>query len=431
MAVKLLQEAARKGQQQKESDKKLEDEAIKAAAAENAKRAKNGQSLGQNGAGQGGSAANISGKRDAQGNPLYGSKITIPTIDRRPAANRVSGLPNFILAPPFDPVGTSHFGRSKGTGSLTRNEWFLAFLESQGNFLTPGGGPPTLFTVSPGGPHGLNYLRFAPANITIYTAFAGIGASFLPRTQTAVDEPGVSSNEVGTSLTRNNTRENVFAFRPSPLSPYTLYDLNKLKGYTFEFYVKRPTVTQSDFTIIPDPNFVLTSTFVETSRVFAFLEAAGPGDFFPPIRDLIEVSHTIRGFRTYLQPGVTTWSTSMAIGYLNRNTSYFSWTNATGDSTYTFDEWQHFAVCIDADTASLYIGGQLASTRSHAFADIMQEYADAAQEAGDTDGRLTLRARTSARISTTGGETGVQGIRFTPRVLYTESFTPPVIQTFA
>ena len=400
-AAKLQQEANRQAQLNREASKRLE---AQATAARTAALATQG--------------------RDANGNLITGAPFTQPQIDRRPAANRVSGLPNFILAPPFDPVGTSHFGRSKGTGSLTRNEWFLAFLESQGNFLTPGGGPPTLYTISPGGPHGLNYLRFAPANITIGIGFSGAS-------QTAVDEPGVSSNELGTSLTQNNTRENVFAFRPSPLSPYTLYDLSKLKGYTLEFYVKRPTVTQSDFTLIPDPNFVLTTSFTATSRVFAFLEAAGPGDFFPPIRDLIEVSHTITGSRTYLQPGVTTWSTSMAIGYLNRNTSYFSWTNATGDSTYTFDEWQHFAVCTDADTASLYIGGQLASTRPHAFADIMQEYADAVQEAGDTDGRLTLRARTSARISTTGGETGVQGIRFTPRVLYTESFTPPVIQNFA
>jgi hypothetical protein len=362
--------------------------------------------------------------------PSAGSSSRIQRINQEPAANRRSGLPNFILAPPFNPVGTSHFGKSKGTGSLTRNEWFLAFTEIEGNFPPPSGSPPTLFTVSPGGPNNQNYLRFAPANINIISLPGG-------SQQFSIDEPGVSSSELGTSITQNNTRDNAFAASlisnspRLPLSPPTLYDLNKLKGYTVEFYLKRPTVTLGDFTLIPDPNFLLTTFFTATSRVSVFLEAASPSNLFPPIRDFIEVTHTITGSRTYLQPGVTTQTTSMAISYLNRSTAYFEWTDVEGDFTYTFDEWQHFAVCIDSNTAKFYIGGQLASTRAHAFADIMQQYADAVREAGDTNGQLTLRARTGARISTTGGETGVQGFRFTPRVLYTGSFTPPVIQTFA
>ena len=96
LAAKLIQEAARESQQKKESDKKLEDEAAKAAAAEEAERAKNGRSLGQNGAGQGGGS--ISDKRDAQGNPLFGSKISIPTLNRRPAANRRDGNTETVSA---------------------------------------------------------------------------------------------------------------------------------------------------------------------------------------------------------------------------------------------------------------------------------------------------------------------------------------------
>lgn len=90
LAVKLLQEAARNAQLQKESDKKLEDDASKAAEAEKARRAKSSQnsSGGNLGTGIPGGGANVSNQRDAKGNPIFGSKIEIPTIDRRPAASR-------------------------------------------------------------------------------------------------------------------------------------------------------------------------------------------------------------------------------------------------------------------------------------------------------------------------------------------------------
>lgn len=394
MAVKLLQEAAREAQQKKESDKKLEDEAVKEAAAETAKRAKNGQLLGQNGAGQGGGGANASDERDAQGNLIFGSRITMPTIDRRPAANRRGGPPNFVLVPDQDFVLNS---LSKNTiAAKTKGIKNKSFFES--SFTDPDFGDIGVSAefVSSGGPGGAPYLRLpsGPTGVGFYNAY--------------IEFPVCDNADVLNIIYDDAAPYSVLTGAGVVAPKQVRMPIHKLKNYTVEAYFKGDVTFTPQGTIAGKAEMGIYSG-EGANVIYAFLEYNSFADFGPSSYYYSLYVQGFDGFEVqiffdsyYLDDPDGPNASMPSYGYI--------WPELLQPN-----EWYHLALVKTETSQNLYFQGTLIAsvpTDFSSLADLSDEVIYSAYAYFENGGVAIVQP-------------GLSGFRFTPRALYTEPFTPP------
>ena len=451
LAVKLMQEAARKAQQQKEADKKLEDEAVKAAAAAEAERANNGQLSG----------GSISDKRDAQGNPLFGSKISIPTLDRRPAANR-QGY-GALLAGPFV---YSNYGGSN-TGLTIRCRGNRNVVGSRFSYEQNTAYPEGVVVAGP------------TANTETLEAADTLGSlttnSYLGQDQATGDiitwQEQLATEALYPSLkcvyaVQNGTYNTVLNWQKEsftiPAPPYNVVDLagnlvsvskfrplNATKSFTHEFIVRMPTTTMEDgpgrtynFSINPLARVVSTSCKILIS--FAGLTiSVSAGELFEAISSIILLFTD--------GPAGTPIGQTRVVPRSDRSSNYYAeclirnpnFTTSSGQSLNGTTARPGFnntgAFALPAASIGSFVHFALtrypvnSSYRWAMFANGVRLINDITEPSNwaTTYGAqppsvdVTIENRGSKFDRDTLPSVGIHGARFTPKVLYTNNFTPP------
>ncbi len=357
--ARLQQNASRQAQLEKEANKRLQSEAeinrVNALAAQG---------------------------KDANGNPITGSQVTQPQIERRPAANRFGGPPNFLLVPHQDfilnSISTNTIAaKTKGI----KNNLFFE-VEAGGVF------------VPSGGPGGASFLQAPQATVsdTFYSAYIEFP---LCDNTNVLDVADSVAGRVKV-LTSDGVVDATQLKKP----------VHKLKEYTVEAYFKGDTS-------FPPIGTVLGRAEIEMSYADYVIYATLLYNAFH------DVGPTSYLYSLYVQ-GYDGFEVEIFFG------SYWladpSGPNASMPS-YGYiwpellqpDAWYHLALVKTETSQSIYFQGTL-------IASVLTDFSPLANLPDDA-------IYTASAFLESGGngilQLGLSGFRFTPKVLYTGPFTPP------
>jgi hypothetical protein len=336
--------------------------------------------------------------RDANGNLITGAPLTQPKIDRRPAANRSDGPPNFLLVPHQDFVSNSVpkntlAAKTKGI----KNKSFFEFLFSDPNFGRIGA---SAVFVPSGGPGGAPFLQTPSGTpeVGFYNAFVQFPVCDNANVLDVVDDYTAPFRV----LTSSGVVEPKQINKP----------VHKLKEYTVEAYFKGDTSYPPIGTVAGRAEIGMNyndyagggATVIRALLEYNSFHDFGPSSYLYSLYVLGFDGFEVQiFFNSYWLADPDGPNASMpSYGYI--------WPELLQPNA-----WYHLALVKTETSQSLYFQGTLivsVATDFSRLADLPDEAVYSAYADFESGGVEILRPSLS-------------GFRFTPRVLYTGPFTPP------
>jgi hypothetical protein len=318
------------------------------------------------------------------GSPLNGPGFNQPDVERRPAANRLGGT-NFVLVP-HETYNVS--GIAVKTKNINNKNFSYRNLAG------------SLYSVpdfiSSGGPSNAPYLqpKFPPNSISDVTLL----------------EYAICNNTDVVGL--GNTPVQIRTSTGAIITPTQITKpIHILKNYTVECFLYAPDIPAIDTSLFPE-ECILDDGSIATScsNLYTSPQASAT------VRLLTTNPETSTDY-IFFSASITSLTGSGNLSVVNMGKQYFNASVETG-------RWHHIAVSVTNDNAAFYLNGSSVEPNI-----IIPGNWEAVHQLPST----TI-AQAAAGTSVTVGAglapngafySGIHGFRFTPKALYTTTFTPP------
>jgi hypothetical protein len=318
------------------------------------------------------------------GSPLFGLGLNQPDIERRPAANRLGGT-NFVFVPH---EAYNVYGISVKTKNINNKNFSYRNLAG------------SLYSVpdfiSSGGPGNAPYLqpKFPPNSISDVTLL----------------EYAICNNTDVVGL--GNTPMQVRTSGGAIITPTQITKpIHILKNYTVECFLYAPGIPPIDTSSFPE-GCILDDGSIATgcNNLYTSPQASAT-------TSLVAVNADTGTNYRFFSASLSSLTGSGNLSVVNMGKQYFNASVETG-------RWHHIAVSVTNDNAAFYLNGSSVEPNI-----IIPGNWEAVHQLPST----TIAQAAAGTTVTVGAGlapngafySGIHGFRFTPKALYTTTFTPP------
>jgi hypothetical protein len=324
--------------------------------------------------------------KDAAGNPLIGTRLEVPQLERRPAATRQGGS-GFNLIPSADYTSFGFEALTRGIKATTFTNIIASAVGSYATYFRPE-------YVATGGPANSSYLR---------TPVESRGAIYFHEINYCV------CNTPGTQGIRFSKPIRILTSSGEVTAQQISKPLHKLTSYTVECYLQAaPEGPVSGLTnVLCDTDFDVTVNPISGSLV-----------------------RLVTGFLVFNSVGVNANTFSLELRGANQVAKvnvYFGYNPSIKPpgsyiwpTTLNFGGWYHVAYVRNNNVESFYFEGQLVATKTSDLS-----FVSAIPDSALTTASIQFLTGEFGVVANPILRPGIHGFRFTSKALYNGNFVPP------